>query len=131
MDTDSNVADRQKCPLCDTPLDPANPNECPKCDWVLGYRRQQSAPVGTSRDTAALLLSIVPGLGHMYKGHNLVGALLMLGGAFAVFACGLIATATMGFGLLLLPLYWAGVMLQVYWIEDRRAPGMEAVKRQP
>lgn len=121
-DADSNVADAPKCPLCDTPLDPAHPNECPKCDWVLGYRRRQSAPVGTPRDTAALLLSIVPGLGHMYKGHTLIGALLMLGGAFAVFACGLIATATMGFGLLLIPLYWAGVMMQVYWIEDRGVP---------
>jgi hypothetical protein len=33
-----------------------------------------------------------------------------------------IATFTMGLGLLLLPLYWVGVMLQVYWLEDRRAP---------
>lgn len=58
----------------------------------------------------------------MYKGHMLTGGLLMLGGIFAVLACALAATASAGFGLLLIPLYWAGVMMQVYWLEDRRAP---------
>ena len=122
IDTDSKVTEARTCPLCDAPLDPAQPNECPKCDWVLGYRRRESAPVGTQRDTVAMLLSVVPGLGHIYKGHATMGALLMAGGAFALFACALAATATMGLGLLLIPLYWAGVMLQVYWLEDRRAP---------
>ena len=79
-------------------------------------------PVGTHRDTTAMLLSVIPGLGHIYKGHLLTGLLLMAGGLFAVFACGVAATATMGLGLLLIPLYWAGVMMQVYWLEDRRIP---------
>jgi len=122
IDADAKATDQRTCPLCDTPLDPGNPNECPKCDWTLGYRRRQSAPVGTSRDTAAMLLSVVPGLGHIYKGHLLTGLLFMAGAAFAVVAVSVIATFTMGFGLLLLPLYWAGVMMQVYWLEDRRRP---------
>ena len=71
-----------------------------------------SAPVGTARDTAALLLSIVPGLGLCTKTQPR-RRLADAGAAFAVFACGLIATATMGFGLLLAALLvW--VMLQVY-----------------
>jgi hypothetical protein len=74
---------------------------------------------GSGRDIAAVLLSVVPGLGHIYKGHRLTGALYMLGAAFAVIACTVAATFTAGFGLLLLPLYWAGVMLQVYWLDDR------------
>jgi hypothetical protein len=78
----------------------------------------------------ALLLSIVPGLGHIYKGHRLTGALLMLGAFFAVLACSVAATATAGFGLLLLPFYWAGVMLQVYWLEDRAAQRL-ATERKP
>jgi hypothetical protein len=70
----------------------------------------------------SLFLSVVPGLGHIYKGHTLTGTLLALGGVFAILACALAATASAGFGLLLIPLYWAGVMLQVYWLEDKRAP---------
>jgi len=122
IDADSNVTETRKCPLCDTPLDSAHPNECTKCDWNIGYRRRLGAPVGSNRDMAATLMSIIPGLGHIYKGHMLSGILLMLGAVFALFACGLVATATMGLGLLLLPLYWAGVMMQVYWLEDRKAP---------
>jgi len=110
------------CPLCDAPLNSANPNECPRCDWVLGYRRQHSAPIGTDRDAYAAILSVVPGLGHIYKGHLIPGLLFMAGGIFAIFIVGVIATFTMGFGLLLLPLYWVAIMVQVYWIEDRRAP---------
>ena len=110
---------RTHCPLCDAALDPQNSNECPKCDWVTGYRRRTYG--GTPRDTASAALSIVPGLGHIYKGHYLLGAILMIGAVFAFFACGVGATFTAGFALLLLPLYWIGVMMQVYWIEDRKA----------
>ena len=107
------------CPLCDTPLDPANQTECPKCDWHVGYKNVPGEAVGNVRDVAAVVMSVIPGLGHMYKGYRLTGALYMLGALFAIFAAGVASTATAGFGLLLLPLYWAGVMLQVYWLDDR------------
>lgn len=117
--TDANpTVTRTNCPLCDTSLDPTNPNECPKCDWVAGYRAGQAAGTGTRRDTISAILSVVPGLGHIYKGHKLLGAVLMLGSLFAIFACVVAATATAGWGMLLLPLYWAGVMLHAYWAED-------------
>jgi hypothetical protein len=109
------------CPLCDTPLDPNNPSECTKCDWHVGYEVRPEDTLGTPRDVAAVVMSVIPGLGHIYKGHRLTGALYMLGAVFAVFAAAVASTATAGFGLLLLPLYWAGVMLQVYWLEDRAA----------
>lgn len=110
------------CPLCDTALDPVHPDECTRCDWVRGYRRQRSAPVGTERDAYSVILSVVPGLGHIYKGHLSLGALFMGGGVLAAGVVAVIATFTAGFGLLLLPLYWVAVMLHVYWLEDRRIP---------
>src|SRR5258708_979118 len=105
------------CPLCHAPLDPVHPNECPKCDWVAKERHH--GRISTFRDRAAVALSVVPGRGHIYKGYKLTGALYMLGAVFAFWAASVAATATAGFGLLLLPLYWAGVMLQVFWLEDR------------
>jgi hypothetical protein len=114
----SSVSTARQCPLCNAALDENNPSECPKCDWHVGY---SPAPgeIGGTRDLAAVVMSVVPGLGHIYKGHALSGALYMLGAVFAVIAAVVASTATAGFGLLLLPLYWAGVMLQVYWLEDR------------
>ncbi len=110
------------CPLCDTPLDPNHPTECSRCDWVLGYRRHQATPIGTERDAYSVILSVVPGLGHIYKGHLMPGLLFMAGWLLAIFVVSVIATFTMGFGLLLLPLYWVGVMMHVYWLEDLNAP---------
>jgi hypothetical protein len=107
---------RTHCPLCDAPLDPQTPDECPKCDWVTGYRRRTYG--GTARDRASVLLSVIPGLGHMYKGHRLLGMLLMMGSCFAGAAALLAGTASAGWGVLLLPLYWIGVMLHVYFLED-------------
>ena len=105
------------CPLCNAPLDPANPDACPKCDWISAVGQRPHG--GTFRDRASVCLSVIPGLGHIYKGHRLLGALLMLGSGFAMFACVVAATASAGWGLLLLPLYWAGVMMHVYWLDDR------------
>ncbi len=119
-----SVPETRTCPLCDAPLDPAQPNECPNCDWVLGYRRR-SQPRNNTRDIIAVFLSVVPGLGHMYKGYRMTGALYLLGSLFALIAIVVAATFTAGWALLLAPFYWAGVMLQVYWLEDK------GVKQQP
>jgi hypothetical protein len=69
-----------------------------------------------------MLMSVIPGLGHIYKGYTTLGVFLLLGGILAVFAAAVAATATMGLGLFLIPCYWVAVMLQVYWLEDRRLP---------
>ena len=114
----ADVPTLTRCPLCDTPLDPAHPNECPKCDWVAGYRRRMAQRVWTGKDVAAVVMSIVPGLGHMYKGHPAAAAIAFGGALLATFAAVVAATATMGMALALLPLYWAAVMLHVFWAED-------------
>ncbi len=75
----------------------------------------------------AVLLSIVPGLGHIYKGHKFVGILFILGAPFAVAISALAATATAGFGLALMVLYWFGVMFHAYAISDRITPNIRDV----
>jgi TM2 domain-containing membrane protein YozV len=117
-EANSTVTATHTCPLCDAALDPAHPNECPKCDWVLGYGDQQLKHNNT-RDVIAVFLSVIPGLGHIYKGYRMTGALYLLGSVFALFAFAVAATFTAGWALLLAPFYWAGVMLQVYWLEDK------------
>lgn len=111
-----NPESRTECPLCGSPL--TNPEACDRCDWVKGYRNRTSDR-GT-QDLVALLLSIVPGLGHLYKGHLATGITFLIGTVVAVLVCSLIATFTMAFGLLLLPLYWIWVMTEAYWIPDIR-----------
>jgi hypothetical protein len=124
MQTIQNASPRDEavaftCPLCNAPLIAGHPAECTKCDWVAKPAPNAITHLGTFRDRAAVVLSVVPGLGHMYKGHKLTGAICTLGAVFAFLACAVAATFTAGFGMLLLPIYWVGTMLHVYWIEDR------------
>jgi hypothetical protein len=68
---------------------------------------------------------VIPGLGHVYKGYKLLGLLFVIGAFGAVMLGALAATATAGFGLALIPLYWFAVMFHVYGIEDRVAPALK------
>jgi hypothetical protein len=78
---------------------------------------------GAASDMVAVMLSILPGLGHIYKGYRLIGVLLMfVGTPVAVGLALLIATGTAGFGFFLLPIYWIAVMVHVWAIPDRVAP---------
>lgn len=115
--TDANppLISARTCPLCEAALSSDKPDECPKCDWV----RESGSRQGTGRDLTAVCFSVIPGLGHIYKGHRLLGAIIMLGSVFAFFAAMLAGFASAGWGLLLLPLYWGAVMLHVYWTDDR------------
>ncbi|EDY21503.1 hypothetical protein CfE428DRAFT_0748 [Chthoniobacter flavus Ellin428] len=106
------------CPLCDAPLNPEHPDACTKCDWVSPNHPDHHQS-GSIRDRIAVCLSIVPGLGHFYKGHKTTGVLYFIGSLFAFAFCFLAGAASAGWGLLLMPLYWVGIMMQVYWLEDR------------
>ena len=78
---------------------------------------------GKASDAIAVLLSVMPGLGHIYKGHKFIGMLLIFAGTpMAVGLALLIATGTAGFGIAMLPVYWLAVMLHVYAIKDRVLP---------
>jgi hypothetical protein len=80
---------------------------------------------GAASDMVAVLLSIIPGLGHIYKGYRLIGVLLIFFGTpMAVGLALLIATGTAGFGFFLLPVYWIATMIHVWAIPDRIVPGL-------
>lgn len=71
------------------------------------------------RDLAAAILSMVPGLGHIYKGYLGEGLLLMLLGAPIALYCGLLlAFATLGFGLIVPVMFEIAVILHAYTIDD-------------
>ena len=75
-------------------------------------------PTRNPRHLVALLLSVIPGAGHLYKGHTATGIGFLAGTVVAVVGCVIIATFTAGFGLLLLPFYWLWVMAQAFFIDD-------------
>ena len=78
---------------------------------------------GAASDMVAVMLSVVPGLGHIYKGYRVIGMLLIFVGIpMAVGLALLLATGTAGFGLFLLPVYWIAVMVHVWSLPDRVAP---------
>lgn len=119
-ETEIISAPTMQCPHCGHTL-PQGAERCDRCDWVRAS--QPETAEGKASDAVAVLLSVVPGLGHVYKGYKMLGLLFVIGAAFAILIGALAATATAGFGLALIPIYWFGVMFHVYAIEDRIAPG--------
>ncbi|MEY2565336.1 MAG: hypothetical protein QOH88_3529 [Verrucomicrobiota bacterium] len=115
-------ADTMNCPLCGHVL-PKDAASCDRCDWV---RAPDTATAeGQASDLVAVMLSVVPGLGHVYKGYKLLGLLFVIGAFGAILLGALAATATAGFGLLLIPIYWFFVMFHVYSVEDHVAPAVK------
>jgi hypothetical protein len=99
---------------------PKDAEACDRCDWVRGPDAVTAE--GKASDAVAVMLSVVPGLGHVYKGYKVLGLLFFIGALGAMLLGALAATATAGFGLGLIPIYWFAVMFHVYGIEDRVAP---------
>ncbi len=114
--------DKMSCPYCGQLL-PKEAERCNRCDWT---RSATETVEGKASDAVAVLLSIIPGLGHIYKGHKALGLLIMfVGTPMAIGIAALTFTFTAGFGGLLLPLWWFGVMFHVYGIDDRVATPTE------
>lgn len=72
------------------------------------------------RNKIAALLSVVPGLGHLYKHHYLDGlAILTVGNALMVFVALWLGIATLGLSLLIVPALWfAGVACSAWHASD-------------
>ena len=72
------------------------------------------------RNKIAALLSVVPGLGHLYKHHYLAGfGILIIGNVLMAFVTGLLSFATLGMSLILVPAMWfAGVAYSAYMATD-------------
>lgn len=74
-----------------------------------------------AQNEIAALLSIIPGLGHIYKGHYGAGLLWMfLGVPFAIWIGIILSLATAGLGLIFPILCWAGVAWDAYNEKNRR-----------
>src|SRR6266550_2234456 len=73
---ESPAADKMPCPYCGHLL-PKDATSCDRCDWTRGATETAE---GKASDAMAVLLSIIPGLGHIYKGHRLAGFLWVDGG---------------------------------------------------
>jgi hypothetical protein len=112
------AADTRMCPLCGHVL-PMDAENCDRCDWVRTADTETAE--GQASDLVAVMLSVIPGLGHVYKGHRLLGLLFVTGAFGAILLGALAATASAGFGLALIPIYWFAVMFHVYGVEDRVA----------
>lgn len=103
----------------DTPAAESTPQPLPSPTAATGLLETAE---GQASDMVAVMLSIVPGVGHIYKGYRLIGVLLIFLGTPIAFGLALlIATGTAGFGLFLLPIYWIAVMIHVWAIPDRIA----------
>src|SRR5437764_12051874 len=72
-------ANKIPCPYCGHLL-PKDATRCDQCDWT---RSATETAEGKASDAVAVLLSIIPGLGHIYKGHKLAGFLWMAGAVSA------------------------------------------------
>src|SRR3954464_8634787 len=115
-ETTAIESDKMACPYCGHFL-PKDAERCTQCDWT---RSPTETAEGKASDAVAVILSVIPGLGHIYKGHKVLGALIMfVGTPMAIGIAALTFTFTAGFGGLLLPLYWFAVMFHVWGIEDR------------
>lgn len=72
------------------------------------------------RNTVAAALSVIPGLGHLYKHHYLAGlGILTLGNLLMFLVAGLASLGTLGVSLLAIPPLWiAGIALSAYMASD-------------
>jgi len=93
-----------------------NPEQPPPSDASSRQRLLEQ-----ERNWLALALSVVPGLGQLYKGYKAMGILIMIVGVPAViWAAALLFLATFGIGLILIPIAWAMVALHAFVAEDHR-----------
>ncbi|HWB58381.1 MAG TPA: hypothetical protein VG733_02775 [Chthoniobacteraceae bacterium] len=126
IETPGKTAETTRCPLCNAPLE--EPDRCSKCDWVRGEQERREQRLRANPvDLTACLLSIVPGLGHFYKGQRRLAVLYFIGAGFALFWAIVFASSTVCASLLAPPAYWAWVMTHAYLAEDLNAKERPAV----
>src|SRR5437879_12836419 len=90
-----DAADKMPCPYCGHLL-PKDAESCDRCDWT---RPATETAEGKASDAVAVILSVIPGLGHIYKGHILAGFLWMAGAIPVGIFVFLAAVASAGRGL--------------------------------
>src|SRR5260221_5744302 len=115
------------CGRCGSPL-PSPTSTCPKCGAspARGYNTRRAARSRKSPALAAAL-AIVPGMGHVYLGHNLKGLFFLLACGGMEFV-GIDLDLSIIGGLIGVPLGIGGIGLYAYQIFDayREAKKIEA-----
>jgi len=116
-----SAGETMPCPYCGHLL-PKDAERCDRCDWTRGTTEGAE---GKASDAVAVILSVIPGLGHIYKGHRLAGFLWMAGAVPVGIFVFLAAIASAGFGIGLFFFYLIAVMLHAYAVDDRIVPPTE------
>ena len=72
------------------------------------------------RNKLAAALSVIPGLGHLYKHHYLAGfGILTVGNTLMLFIAGLASLGTFGISLIVVPVVWfAAIGASAYMASD-------------
>lgn len=72
------------------------------------------------RDKLAMAMSVIPGLGHLYKHHYLAGfGILTVGNVLIGFISVLMALGTLGLSMILVPAAWvAGIAYSAFKASD-------------
>ena len=74
------------------------------------------------RNRVAMVFSILPGLGHIFKGYKALGFALLLGNILVVFIAIWLSLATLGISIVVIPPLWfLGVAGSAYFVKDRRS----------
>jgi len=119
---ETGAGDTMPCPYCGHLL-PKHAERCDRCDWTRAATTETAE--GKASDAVAVMFSIIPGLGHIYKGHILAGFLWMAGAIPVGIFVFLAAIASAGWGLGLFFFYLGAVMLHAYAVHDRVVPPKE------
>jgi len=87
----------------------------------MKFNRTKLRNLKRDRDVLAAVFSILPGAGHIFKGHYAAGlTILLLGAPVALWVGILLSLATAGVGLLIPLAAWAIVVMSAYYASDHR-----------
>jgi len=83
-------------------------------------KQSNNLNITKARNELAAILSIIPGLGHIYKGYFLLGLILFLGGILTLWVGLILGFATAGIGLLMPVAYVILLGYHAFYAEDHR-----------
>jgi hypothetical protein len=78
-------------------------------------------PKSHLRDVLSAIQSIIPGLGHIYKGHYRQGFMILVLSPLILWSSVILGLATLGIGLLLPGVFVFVVAMHAYYSEDLRS----------